>query len=96
MRILVWKGYGEIDVHCIETVPQVEAIALSVLEIVKDWHLDETLTFKTHLDTVLESHRLVGEEKTRAAILRLTLDFVQDHCQGDDSFERFQTDRIKY
>ena len=96
MRVLIWKGYGEIDVHCIETVKQVEGIAEDVYDIVKSWNIPEAAEFRTKIDAIMETHKRVGEEKTRTELIRLVLSFVQDQCQGDDSFERFTSDRVKY
>lgn len=96
MRILIWKSYGEVDAQCAETVQHLERICLDVIEIVKDWHMEDFDDLKRHFDEVMSTHRLNGEEKTRGALVRLIKDWVDNNCGDTESFEQFYFSRVKY
>lgn len=96
MRILIWNSHGEVDVLCAETADHLECICRDVLAIVKEWYLPEFSVLQRTVDAIVSERRMKGDDKTRLALVQFVRELVSDHCSGDDSFERFYFDRVKY
>lgn len=95
MQILIWKAYGDIDVHCAETPAQLESILSDVIDCVKYvTSVEDIPTIRKYEDKI----KVLIEYKNLEAAKRFILDIIDEFSLvgNHDSFQYFYFDKVKY
>lgn len=95
MQILIWKAYGEIDVHCAETAKQLESILSDVIDCVKYVTSPEDIPI---INEYVGSIKASIDNNHLASTKKLINNLVEEYSLvgNHESFEYFYFDEVKY
>ena len=95
MQILVWKAFGDIDVHCAETPAQLESILSDVIDCVKYATSVEDIPI---IDEYIDSIKVSIDNNHLSSTKKLINNLIEEYSLvgNNDSFEYFYFDKVKY
>lgn len=98
MKVLVWRGYGVVDVYAADTLNQLIKILDDVYIIMRSWNYPNITKDVDNTNGVIEEYLKTTKDELPRQLIKVRnsiRNLVERNCEGDDSFEHFSFDDVK-